>query len=367
MQEEVLHVLALRRIPGIGDVLAKQLISYCGSAAAVFAEAKGKLAKIPNIGDKTVKAILSQKVKSEAEEELLACEKQHIRVLPYFHVDYPDKLKLANDSPLLIYLQGNISLKDRKVVGIVGTRNATNYGKETTARIVRELIPHDAVIVSGLAYGIDIAAHRAALEFGLSTVGAIAGGLDMIYPSVHRSVAKEMLGSGAIISEQSMGIKPETHFFPARNRIIAGMSDTLIVVEAAEKGGALITANIAHSYDREVFAVPGDLTNQFSQGCNALIQAQKANIYTRIEDIEYLLNWEKGNKRATRPLFNMSEFGEAEQKLLRVLADFKDGLHLDELCWKSQTTVNRAASMLLSLEFEGAVKSLPGKKYQLVK
>ncbi|MFY0626001.1 MAG: DNA-processing protein DprA [Reichenbachiella sp.] len=364
-EQELLYVLALKEIQGIGDVLAKQLISYCGSAEAIFKSTKGKLRKIPNIGAKTIEGIGSKESLKKAEISLENCIKQGISVIPYFHRDFPEKLNLVNDAPLLIFHKGNVCYNNRKVIGIVGTRNATEYGKEMTTEIVKGLVPHDAVIVSGLAYGIDIAAHRASLKSNLSTVGVLAGGLDRVYPAAHRKSAEEMLMNGSLIAEQAPGVKPEPHFFPARNRIIAGMSDLVIVVEAANKGGALITGNIAHSYNREVFAVPGQLDHRYSEGCNALIRSQRANIYTRVEDLEYLMNWEKGEKKVAEISLDLSQLSEDEKVIVMLLQNFKDGLQLDELSWKSNLPINTAASVLLNLEFSGLVKSLPGKKYKL--
>ena len=365
MREEHLYVLALKQVSGIGAVLAKQLISYCGSAEAVFNETKGNLKKIPLIGEKAVESIKSSETLSLAEAEVEKCIKNEVSVLPYFHADYPEKLKLVNDAPLAIYYKGTKSYQNRKVVGIVGTRQATNYGKETTAEIVKDLVAHDAIIVSGLAYGIDIAAHRAAVEHDLPTVGVLAGGVDWVYPSAHKKTAEAMQEKGGLMSEQKLGTQPEAHSFPARNRIIAGMSDVLIVVEAAKKGGALITANIAHSYDREVFAVPGNLNGKYSEGCNDLIRSHKASIYTRIEDLEYLMNWEKGEVPIKETTIDLSSFSDDEQKILRILDEFQDGLHLDELSWKAQVPVNHTVSHLLNLEFSGMILSLPGKIYQL--
>ncbi|MEP2025854.1 MAG: DNA-processing protein DprA [Reichenbachiella sp.] len=363
-EDENCYVLALKLTPGIGDVLAKQLISYCGSASAIFKEKKGALLKIPNIGNKTVTALTSASYLSEAEKMITNCEKQKIAVVPYFHPDFPVKLKTVNDAPLLIYTKGKSSFKNSKMVGIVGTRNATQYGKQITENIAQELVAHEAVVVSGLAYGIDITAHRAALKNDIPTVAVLAGGLDKIYPSVHKKSALEMLDKdGGWISEYPPGTKPEAHNFPSRNRIIAGMSEALIVVEAAQKGGALITANIAYSYNREVFAVPGNLEHQYSAGCNALIRSQKANIFTGIRDLEYLLGWEKGDAETKKVIVDLANYSENEQKIMSILEEFKTGLHLDELSWKTQISVNEAISHLLTLEFDGLIKSLPGKRY----
>ena len=367
MQEDIRHILALKSVVGIGDVLAKQLISYCGSAEAVFKESKGRLLKIPGVGQKVVEALQSKQCLASADLDLKNCQTSQVQVLPYYHVDYPDKLKSVNDAPLFIYLKGNMPYKSRRVVGIVGTRNATNYGKQVTEEIVKALMPYNVLVVSGLAYGIDIMAHRSAMKYGVPTIGVLAGGIDWVYPSVHKKTAEEMLESGALVSEQKPGTQPDAHLFPARNRIIAGMSEVVIVVEAAAKGGALITAEIAYSYDREVFAVPGNLGNQYSEGCNRLLRNQKASIYTDIEDVAYLMNWQiDAHPTAQRsPVVDMSTFSTVEQKLISVLGEFKNGLHIDELSWKSQISVNTVGSTLLNLEFQGLIRSLPGKIFQL--
>ena len=367
MNEEKLYQVALKFIPGIGDINAKQLVSYCGSARAIFQSPKSKLQKIPGIGAKTVNSIVSSKVLDQAEKEIENCQKKDLKILFYTDEEYPSRLKLVNDSPILLFSKGKSAFNKQKVVGIVGTRKATEYGKSVTEEIVSELAGHEATIVSGLAYGIDISAHRAALKSGLPTVGVLAGGLDKIYPSSHKKYADEMQEEGAIVSEKFLGTVPEAHFFPARNRIIAGMSDALVVVEAAEKGGALITAEIAYSYNREVFAVPGDLNNQFSKGCNRLISMQKANIYSGIADLEYLMNWTKSSngKQSAQKVLDLDQLDEESRKVVVVLNEFKTGLQLDELSWKSQLSVNKVASILLNLEFDGLVKSLPGKKYKL--
>jgi DNA processing protein len=368
MIDERLYQIGLKLIHGTGDVNTKQLVSYCGSAKAIFNSTKGKLQKIPGIGIKTIESILSSKVLKEAEVEIKKCEKDGTEILFYTDSNYPSRLKLVNDAPIILFSKGGIDFNTRKVIGIVGTRKATEYGKSVTEEIVKDLIPHDAVVVSGLAYGIDITAHRAALQHNLTTVAVLAGGLDKIYPSVHKKYVGEITRNGAIVSEKFIGTAPEAHFFPARNRIIAGMSDAVIVVEAAAKGGALITGELAYSYNRDVFAVPGDISNKYSEGCNKLISKQKASIYSGIDDLEYLLNWDKDKFSAVnaKSVLDIDQFEGASRKIIEVLIEFREGLQLDELCWKSQVTVNQAVSILLNLEFDGHVKSLPGKKYKLI-
>ena len=361
------YELASTLLPGIGSKLSKTLISYCGSAEAVFTSSVSAIRKIPGIGEKSVATIAANRDTAlrESEKILKACERKGIEVLHYTNERYPARLKQVADAPPIIYIRGNSSLNQPKAVAIVGTRKATEYGKRVTEEIVEQLRPHEPVIISGLAYGIDITAHKAALKHGLPTFGILAGGLDSIYPAVHKDIAMKMLDQGALISENKPGTTPDFHLFPERNRIIAGMADVVIVVEAAAKGGALITADIAYGYEKMLFAVPGDIGKDYSIGCNHLIKSQKANIYTGISDLEYLMHWEKGAQPQKVPKISLEAFETKEQPIVKVLLAHKDGILIDELSWKSQVSMNEAASILLNLEFQGIVKSLPGKRYKL--
>lgn len=359
---EKLYQIALELIPGIGDKTVKHLISYCGSASAVFSSRPPHLLKIPGIGEHAIRLLKTAEPLNEAELILKRAEQKGISVHHYTDKTYPEKLKQIFDAPNIVYSKGHLPQWDR-ILAIVGTRNATSYGREITEKIVAESRSINAVIVSGLAYGIDITAHRAALQNALPTIAVLAGGIDRIYPSAHKKTAEELQETGALISENPPGIQAEAHFFPARNRIIAGMSDAVIVVEAAKRGGALITANIADSYNKPVFAVPGTLKDNFSEGCNYLIRNQKAYIYTGIEDLKYHLNWDAQTK-GQPTVRDTSTLGEAEKTLYRVLLENDHGLAIDELAWRSQIPVNQMASHLLNMEFQGFVKSLPGKKYK---
>lgn len=359
---EKLYQVALELIPGVGDYTAKNLIAYCGSASAIFTSKKTHLRKIPGIGEKIIAQLTSQNVLSDAEKIIENAGKLGIEVHHYTDSTYPAKLKQIADAPNILYTKGNLPAFKRGLA-IVGTRNATDYGKSITEKIVGECREMSISIVSGLAYGIDICAHRAALKNHLPTYGVLAGGIDKIYPSAHKNTAIEMLESGGLISENPPGTKAEAHFFPARNRIIAGMCDATIVVEAAKKGGALITANIADSYNRAVFAVPGDLSNKYSEGCNYLIRNHKAYIFTGVSDLKYHLNWDEDIETPSGP--DISMLTEIEQAIYQVLADNANGIAIDDLAWKAQVPINQLASLLLNLEFSGLVKSLPGKKYRI--
>lgn len=372
MSTETHSQVALSLVPGVGSILIRQLISYCGSASDVFRSPLARLLKIPGIGEVTARAILKPGVQAEAEQVMARLEKLGATTLFYTDKDYPTRLKALYDAPALLYYQGAGNLNAARTIGLVGTRQATAYGQRITGEIIEALVPYQVSVISGLAYGIDIAAHRSSLTCGLPTVGVMASGLDVIYPNVHRKTAQEMLAQGGLLSESQPGTKPDAHLFPARNRIIAGLSDVVVVVEAAAKGGALITAEYANNYHREVFAVPGQLNQTFSAGCNKLIRENKAQIYTSPKDIIETLNWDHTPRPADDPLARKSaapslpvDITEEESQVVALLRQAVD-VHIDELSWKSQIPMGRLASLLLNLEFRGFVRSLPGKKYAVI-
>ena len=371
MDSERLSFLALHLVPGIGDYLIKQLVSYCGSAENVFKTAKGKLLKIPGIGGVTAEAIKTENTLHEAEKELKKAEKEDVEILFYTDKKFPSRLKAIEDSPSLLYVKGNTNLNQAKIVAIVGTRQATAYGRGMVDRIVEGLVPHQALIISGLAYGIDIQAHKQALRQNLSTVGILGSGMDVIYPGAHKETARKMLDYGGLITENRFGTQPDAHNFPARNRIIAGLCDALIIVEAAEKGGALITAEIANSYNKDVFAVPGNIGQTYSEGCNKLIKINKAHLLASTKDLEYIMNWglkKDSKKEGTLPLlFDLSALEPDEQKVIEHLKEQKGPVMIDKLSFQSGIPIGLLSSVLLNLEFKGLVSSLPGKQYKLLK
>ncbi|WP_436517321.1 DNA-processing protein DprA [Ekhidna sp. To15] len=365
MSEDLIFQLSLELIPGVGSRGTKQLISYCGSAADVFKAPKSKLLKIPGVGEKMANVISSASPFKEAEGILKSADNIGAEVLHYSNPLYPRRLKQTPDSPNIIYKKGSGDLNPEMSIAIVGTRKATVYGKTITDKIVSDLSALNITIVSGLAYGIDIQSHKASLKNQISTFAVLAGGLDRIYPSVHKKYAEQMQETGGIISESPPGTKPDPHLFPARNRIIAGMTDATIVVEAAAKGGALITAHIADSYDRLVFAVPGDVGHTYSEGTNRLIATQRALIYTGVEDLLYNLNW---NLKADKDdeLRIIPELNADEQSIFDLLSQNRSPIEIDLIALQTQIPINQVASHLLSLEFKNLVKSLPGKKFGLV-
>src|SRR6478736_1044025 len=359
MDQERLALLALHFTPNIGDFLVKQLVSYCGSAEDAFKMPKGKLLKIPGIGDVTAESLKNKNTFKEAEKELRKAEKEDVEILFFTEKKFPTRLKVIDDAPALLYVKGNVNLNAQKTVAIVGTRQATSYGKKQVEKIIQELVPHQALIISGLAYGIDIQTHKQSLKHDLPTVGVMGSGMDIIYPAAHHDTAIKMLDKGGLITENPFGTKPDAHNFPARNRIIAGMCDALIVVEAALKGGALITADIANTYNKDVFAVPGDVNNTYSEGCNKLIKINKAHLLTSIKDIEYIMNWSADAQAPEQlPETDFRNFEPDELKILTILKERQAPVVIDELSYKIGLSPGILASLLLTLEFKNAVQAL---------
>lgn len=364
MSEQLLYKIGLTLIPGVGDIVGKKLVAYCGGPEAVFKENKKHLEKIPGIGASTISSILSQKVLSRAEMELKTIEQHQIQALFYLDKAYPKRLQHCADSPLLLYYKGTSDLNQQKVIGIVGTRNASDYGRHFCEQIVEEFKNDSALIVSGLAYGIDSFAHRAAVKHQLGTIGVLAHGLDRIYPYTNKSLADKMLLNGGLLTEFMVGSKPERENFPRRNRIVAGMIDALIVVESARKGGALITADIANSYNRDVFAVPGRVGDTFSEGCNYLIRTNRASLIENATNLRYLLGWSNDTaKNVQTQLFR--SFSEDEQVVMDTFQNEKT-CGIDDIMIRSEFPASKLAGILLTLEFDGVLTALPGKKYKIV-
>ncbi|MBI2270348.1 MAG: DNA-protecting protein DprA [Bacteroidetes bacterium] len=365
MNELLKYKIGITLIPGIGDVLAKNLISYCGSIEGVFKEKKAKLQKIPGIGLVLADAIRNHNVLERAEQEIRFIEKYKIAPLFYLDDDYPQRLKHCHDSPVMLYYKGKADLNTKRVVGVVGTRNATLYGKKICQDLVSGLADHDVLIVSGLAYGVDICAHKAALTNDLPTIGVLAHGLDKIYPAAHRSTAEKMLAKGGLLTEFLSQTQPDRENFPKRNRIVAGMADATIVIESKDEGGSLITADIANSYNRDVFAFPGKVDDEYSVGCNQLIKNNKAALIESAADVLRLMGWEKQKQKKKtvqqRSLFhNLSPEEEAVVAILR-----EKPVGIDELCLTAKLNMSKVSMLLLNLELTGVVRSLPGKVYSL--
>lgn len=367
MNEQLLYHIALTSIPNIGDITAKKLIAYCGSSEQVFKDKKSLLEKVPGIGSVYAKSIVEHKSEALniAEEELKYIQQNEIVPLFFLNENYPKRLVHCEDSPILLYTKGVVDFNAQKVISIVGTRRATEYGKEFCEKIIEDLGPHKPLIVSGLAYGVDVAAHKAAVKNKLSTVGVLAHGLDRLYPAQHKGIAKEMLENGGLATDFKSGTNPDRENFPKRNRIVAGLSDLTIVVESSKKGGSLITAGLANSYNRDVFALPGKLSDSQSEGCNWLIKTNKAALIQSAKDIEYIMNWEVTETKQNQQASLFVDLT-PEQERLRALLNQKEKTTIDELSLLAKMPMSQTTSLLLEMEFGGIVKSLPGKMYKLL-
>ncbi len=362
----VLHQIALSCITGIGSVLARNLISYCGSPEEVFGARKKLLSKIPGIGPKTIELIENHKAFERAEKELAFIEKYKIKPLFLTDEDYPKRLKNCFDAPVMMYFKGNADLNSGKVISIVGTRSSTEYGKDLCRSLLVDLKIHNPLVISGLAYGIDFLAHREALKNSMSTVGIMAHGLDRIYPSQHRPLAEKMIANGGLLTEFMSGTVPDRENFPKRNRIIAGLADVTIVVEANIRGGALITAELANSYNRDVFAYPGRVTDEFSSGCNLLIKTNRANLMTKVADLEYILGWIQPDTTVQNPQLSLPIDLTEDEKIITCILSEKGNTIIDELSILSGLPQSRLAVTILGMEMRGLIISLPGKVYKLV-
>lgn len=356
-------------IPKVGSINAKKLIAYCGGIDAVFKQSKKSLLKIPGIGEGVASEVANNKVLDRAEQEIEFIEKYGIKPFFYLDSDYPERLRQCDDGPIMLFVKSKqeINFNREKFISIVGTRKATDYGKQICSDLIAGLSQkgYNPVIVSGLAYGIDIAAHKTALNNDLQTIAVLGHGLDTIYPIMHRNVAKEIVETGALVTDFPSNTKFDRNNFIKRNRIIAGLTDATIVIESASEGGALITADLANSYNREVFAVPGYVGAKYSEGCNQLIKANKAALIETADDIEFLLGWEPISiNRAPKQIVLFSELTEEEQRIVDLLKNV-DHESIDIISIKLQIPVAKVSSMLLNLEFAGVVKSKPGKIFSL--
>ena len=364
MEEQVCRI-GLTLIDGVGDVSAKALLAYCGSARDVFHQKKAHLLKIPGIGPALTASILKSKsLLKRAEEELAFIEKYNITPLFFTDEKYPIRLKQCDDGPLMLYFKGNTDLNASKVIAIVGTRSPSDYGKEKTAEIVSDLQSTGALIISGLAYGVDTLAHKSALDAGLATVGVLGHGLDRIYPMANSRLAKRMVAHGGLLTDFMSGTKPDGVNFPKRNRIVAGMCDALIMIESRRTGGSLITATIANSYSRDVFALPGRAGETMAEGGNGLIKRNSAALIESAADLIEAMQWqESAVKKRVSPQLKLAINLSHEERLILSLLSGNDVLHIDEICVAAQMPVSRVAAILLQLEFYQLVKSKPGKMY----
>jgi len=365
-KEELLHVLALVNADGIGDIIAKKLIMHFGNATDIFSAKKQDLLRISGVGTSLISTLSEKDNFNKAEKEIEFMDSNNIECFYFKNDDYPAYLKHCFDAPLLLFKKGNITLQNQKIISVVGTRQMTNYGKSILEELIEDLKEYNPIIVSGLAYGVDIFAHKLALKHNLQTIGVLAHGLDRIYPAVHKNIAKDLLKNGGLLTDFWSYSNPDRENFVKRNRIVAGLSQATIVIESAEKGGSLITADIANSYNRDVFAVPGRITDVYSAGCNQFIKTNRAAVLSSAKDLAYILGWEKdqeAKKTIQKQLF--IELSKPEKEVYSYL--LKEGKQqIDIIGLHCNLPTFKAASLLLNLELKGVVKPLPGKIFEAV-
>lgn len=364
--DELIAILRLQHVPNIGDILAKKLISHCGSPEAIFEDNQRNLLKIDGIGTHTIKHLFETEHLEAAEAEYDYVIRNSISCTYFQDATYPHYLKHCIDGPILIFQKGNIDLSDRKIISVVGTRNITSYGMAFCEQFIADIAPLNPVIISGFAYGVDICIQREAVKQGLQTIGCLAHGLNQIYPKVHAKYQGDVLKNGGFYTEFWSTSNPERENFLKRNRIIAGVSEATVVVESAEKGGSLVTADIANSYNRDVFAVPGRTTDKYSLGCNNLIKQQKAHVMTSAADLIYLLDWDieqKPSKTIQKQLF--IELDDIEQGIYTYLQNNGKQL-LDVIALECKIPIYKASSTLLNMEMKGVIRPLPGKLFEAI-
>lgn len=367
MTDNLVNKIALSLIPGIGSVTAKSLIAYTGSAEQVFCEKERALRQIPGVGSVLAKNIVSSTVMERAVREVEFIRKNNINALFYLDEDFPQRLLGCSDAPIILYVKGNPNLNCAKAISIVGTRHATEYGRNLVDQFISVLSErgYRVLVVSGLAYGIDVQSHKSALRTALPTVAVLGHGLETVYPSLHTAIAKEMVeNQGGLVSDFLSYSPIDRTNFLRRNRIIAGLSDATVVVESAKKGGALVTADIANSYNRDVFAFPGKVGDPYSEGCHFLIKSNRANLIETVADLEYVMNWSPAQSQpdAIQPCL-FYDFT-PDEKLIVDLLRSEGETAIDLICIKTTLPMNKVSPTLLNLEFAGIVKGLPGKVFK---
>ncbi len=366
MNAPLKYKIALSLVPGIGGILARNLVAYVGSVEGVFSESVNALTKIPGIGEINAKRIKKRDVLEKAEKEIEFVEKHKIETLFYTDSNFPRRLKNCIDAPILIYTKGKMNLDELRIISIVGTRNATDYGKQVVDELIQQFSErnYQILVVSGLAYGIDIQAHKSSLKYKLPTVGVVGHGLDRLYPSLHKETSRKMIENGGLVSDFPSGTKIDPSNFIRRNRIIAGLADATVVVESAHKGGSLVTADIASSYNRDVFAFPGRAGDIYSKGCNDLIRNNGATLINGIDDLEYFMGWENNVKTKNIQSCLFVELDELEQKIVDLLR--KEGeLFIDQISGELELPTSRVSTLLLNLEFKNVLVTMPGQMYKL--
>lgn len=365
-ESDLIYALALQHVPNIGDITAKRLIAKCGSAEAVLKEKKHNLLKIDGIGQVTISELFESQHLKAAEAEMHFIESNNIQVSYFQNKGYPEKLKHCIDAPILLFQSGHIDLNNQPIISIVGTRKITTMGIDFCNNLIEQLAHFNPVIVSGFAYGTDITAHKAAMKHNLQTVACLAHGLNQIYPKVHKKYMIDMEKNGGFFTDFWSTDTFDRNNFLKRNRVIAGLSEATIVIESAEKGGSLVTADIANSYNRDVFAVPGRVSDTQSIGCNNLIKHQKAHMLSTPLDVPYILNWELESKKTPPVQKQLFVELDTSEKVIYNYLETNEKQQLDTIALSCELPIFKVASILLNMELKGVVRPLPGKLFELI-
>ncbi|WP_289663952.1 DNA-processing protein DprA [Flavobacterium panacagri] len=363
--QELFYLLALLKVDGVGDIMGKKLLHSFGDAESIFKAKNSQLATVDGIGSVLLKNLKDKSVFDKAEKELFFIKNNTLQTSFFQDESYPERLKHCLDGPILIFTAGKLDFKNRKIISIVGTRQITSYGTEFCRKLIEDLAPLDPVIVSGFAYGVDIVANQAAIDHNLQTIGVLAHGLNQIYPKTHKKYMAKIEENGGFITEFWSDSNPDKEKFVRRNRIVAGMSEATIVIESADKGGSLITANMANEYNRDVFAVPGRVTDKYSQGCNNLIKTQKASVLTNAADLIYMLNWDIKEKQKPIQKLLFVDLEPEEQKVYDFLQVNGKEL-LDIIAIECDFPIFKMSGILLNMELKGLIRPLPGKLFESI-
>lgn len=361
--QDSLYQIAITKVDGVGPITAKLILEELGSAQAFFEESDSRLLEIQGIPKSVVMNLDRSSILALAEQELKHIESNGIRVLSYLDVDYPQRLLNIPDAPILLYVKASATLNPARTIAIVGTRQPTDYGKKFTEQFIASCTDLGVCIISGLAHGIDTLAHRMSLQNNISTIAFMGGGFEKIYPAINRPLAEKMQRNGGVVTEFGFEELPGRENFPMRNRLIAAMADALIVIESKEKGGSMITADLANQYHKDVFAIPGRVSDKVSAGCNLLIKQNKAHLLDGVKDLEYIMGWNV-RKVATQMTLPILDLTDVERALVTFL-EHNESSHIDKIHFELQMPISSLSSILLGLEFKGIVRALPGKCYGL--
>lgn len=363
--QDLFGLLALLKVEGVGDIVGKKLLNSFGNASEIFKAKSSRLAAVDGIGSVLLKNLKDKNIFEKADKELSFIKNNNIQVSYFQDDNYPERLKHCIDAPILIFTAGNMNFNKKKIISVVGTRQVTSYGSDFCRKLIEDLAPLDPVIVSGFAYGVDIVAHQAAMDYNLQTVGVLAHGLNQIYPKTHKKYMARMEENGGFITEFWSDSSPDKEKFVRRNRIVAGMTEATVVIESADKGGSLITANMANEYNRDVFAVPGRITDKYSQGCNNLIKTQKANLLTNAADLIYMLNWDIKEKTQSIQKQLFVDLDPLEQTIYDFLQ--KNGKELlDIIAITCDIPIFKLSGILIGMELKGVIRPLPGKLFEAI-